>query len=159
MIFTPVEPENETDIMPGSEDQKTQAPSAATPSLEDSTVSVAKADAPTEMTGVPTSVIESLIAASGKSRHALSRALGKDPSYLSGVLTRGRRMPPDLLAPLARACGVEEAPVLAAFYGVTEATALHTIPVQTTAACAAPVENPVVVSMAGSVPELTSSTP
>lgn len=58
-------------------------------------------------------LVERLVAGSGLSRNALSRALGRDPAFLSAVLTRGRRMPPELLEPLARACGVDPAPVLA----------------------------------------------
>lgn len=52
-------------------------------------------------------LINRLIERSGQSRAAISRAIGKDPSFLSGILTRGRRMPSELLPPLARACGVD----------------------------------------------------
>jgi hypothetical protein len=58
-------------------------------------------------------LVERLVAGSGLSRNALSRALGRDPAFLSGVLTRGRRMPPELLEPLARACGADPVEILA----------------------------------------------
>ena len=52
--------------------------------------------------------LRALIARSGRSQADLSREIGKDPSFLSAILTRGRRMPEDLfdrLAPLCHATG------------------------------------------------------
>jgi hypothetical protein len=62
---------------------------------------------------VPRELVEGLVSGSGLSRSTLSRALGRDPAFLSGVLSRGRRMPPELLEPLARACGADPVLVLA----------------------------------------------
>jgi hypothetical protein len=61
----------------------------------------------------PAELVERLVSGSGLSRNALSRAIGRDPAFLSGVLCRGRRMPPELLAPLALACGADPERVLA----------------------------------------------
>lgn len=44
----------------------------------------------------PRDILRGLIARSGMSQAALSRALGKDPSFLNAILTRGRRMPEDI---------------------------------------------------------------
>lgn len=54
--------------------------------------------------GVPHELIRDLVRRSGRSMAALSRALGKDTSFLSGVLTRGRRMPQEMLEPFTRLC-------------------------------------------------------
>jgi len=69
---------------------------------------------------VPADLVERLVSGSGRSRNALSRAIGRDPAFLSGVLGRGRRMPPELLAPLALACGADPERVLAEA-GITDA--------------------------------------
>lgn len=49
-----------------------------------------------QVSGDPREALRDLIALSGRSQAAMSRDLGKDPSFLNAILTRGRRMPPDL---------------------------------------------------------------
>lgn len=65
----------------------------------------------------PRDRLRALIDRSGRSQAALSRALGKDPSFLNAILTRGRRLPEDLfdrLAPLCEPDGVAVGPVITA---------------------------------------------
>lgn len=52
----------------------------------------------------PRDRLRALIDRSGRSQAALSRALGKDPSFLNAILTRGRRLPEDLFDRLAPLC-------------------------------------------------------
>lgn len=53
----------------------------------------------------PRDRLRALIDRSGLSQAALSRALGKDPSFLNAILTRGRRIPEDLFDRLTPLCG------------------------------------------------------
>lgn len=52
----------------------------------------------------PRDRLRALIDRSGRSQAALSRAIGKDPSFLNAILTRGRRLPEDLFDRLAPLC-------------------------------------------------------
>lgn len=74
---------------------------------------IARSETERTLPRVPRELVERLVSGSGLSRSALSRALGRDPAFLSGVLSRGRRMPPELLGPLARACGADPVLILA----------------------------------------------
>lgn len=50
----------------------------------------------------PRSLVRDLVEGSGRSLSSLSRALGKDPSFLHGILKRGRGVPEDLVDRLTR---------------------------------------------------------
>lgn len=52
----------------------------------------------------PREVVRDLVDRSGKSQAALSRALGKDPSFLNAILKRGRRVPEGLIDRLTLLC-------------------------------------------------------
>lgn len=50
----------------------------------------------------PRALVRDLVERSGRSQASLSRALGKDPSFLNGILKRGRGVPEDLVDRLTR---------------------------------------------------------
>jgi len=50
----------------------------------------------------PRDRVRDLVSRSGRSHASLSRALGKDPSFLHGIIKRGRGVPEDLLYQLTR---------------------------------------------------------
>lgn len=81
----------------------------------------------------PRDRLRALIARSGRSQSDLSRAIGKDPSFLSAILTWGRRMPEDLFDRLAPLCDVT---------GKTRAPAEGDGPAEAAQAVDAPEEGP-----------------
>jgi hypothetical protein len=81
-----------------TEDKETNLMSAEPDILTDApTTSRLKGPAEPAIGGTDSrDVLRDLISRSGMSQAALSRALGKDPSFLNAILNRGRRMPDDV---------------------------------------------------------------
>jgi len=105
-IITPdPEVQKETPIMSGEPDSEPAIP------VEVSTAAIVSVLLVCEPERTdPRDALRDLVAASGVSQAALSRALGRDTSFLSGILTRGRRMPeelPDQIRALTRSAGAD----------------------------------------------------
>lgn len=108
-IRTPEEPAMKADTNtpdPGPEDEETAPKSVvkenltspAQPDAEPATETDEKASSRADATAPqdPRARVRDLVERSGRSHSSLSRALGKDPSFLHGILKRGRRVPEDL---------------------------------------------------------------
>lgn len=93
------EPQSEMSII--SDDKETNLMSPEPAPEPDISPAPSKTDAATDE---PRERLRALIDRSGRSQAALSRALGKDPSFLNAILTRGRRLPEDLFDRLAPLC-------------------------------------------------------
>mgnify|MGYP001773844472 CR=1 FL=1 len=109
---------------PGPESEKTVPKSVvkdnltapAQPDAEPATETEEEASSRADATAHqdPRARVRDLVARSGRSQASLSRALGKDPSFLHGIIKRGRGVPEDLLCRLTRILtddeGAERAP-------------------------------------------------
>lgn len=90
----------------GQDMQGGQAPDPAEQGPETQSRDVSDTPGDEPLPDIPRDLVARIAGHSSRSRAALSRAIGKDTSFLSGVIVRGRRMPSELLLPLIREAGI-----------------------------------------------------